>query len=214
MADLDVKPKSSTPWWLWLLLLLVALALLFYFLRGRGDNSGQANPNDSTANSTAVTPVGTTQSSFDSVDFNSPNASYDEITDTAISVRGGEKYAIYSLGENLLFGTDKSELQPGADAQLKQIAGSLKKRFGGAVIGVYGRTDSKGDASQNKELGAMRAMSVRNWLINNGGVDSTKVSVRSYGESQPVASNATAAGRQQNRSVEIVAVPESAANGQ
>jgi outer membrane protein OmpA-like peptidoglycan-associated protein len=213
MADIDVKPKSKTPWWLWLLLLLIALALLFFFLRGCGNSTGEqatdgADTTTSTTTDSSSTTAVATTTTWDNVDFNSPKASYEEITDTTISVRGGDKYTIYSLGENLLFSTDKAELQGSADKQLQQIVASLQKRFKGASIGVYGRADAKGDQQENKELGAQRAEAVRNWLVSKGKIDESKVSVHSYGETQPLASNATAEGRQQNRSVEIVAMPE------
>lgn len=215
MAELDVQPKSRTPWWLWLLLLLIALALLFFFLRGCNNKTGTATTTDSTAtttDSTSTTKVGTTHADFSSVDFNAPKASYEEITDTTITVQGGDKYAIYSLGENVLFATDQSAVQSSADKQLKQIASSLEKRFKNSVIGIYGRTDDEGSKEYNKGLGAQRAAAVREWLINNGKLDSTKIYIKSLGESKPIATNATAQGRQQNRSVEIVAVPDSASH--
>jgi outer membrane protein OmpA-like peptidoglycan-associated protein len=56
-------------------------------------------------------------------------------------------------------------------------------------------------------LGAERAAAVKDWLVKTGGLDSTLVSIHSLGESKPVASNATAGGRQQNRNVSIVAFP-------
>jgi outer membrane protein OmpA-like peptidoglycan-associated protein len=218
MADIDVKPKSKTPWWLWLILLLVALALLFFFLRGcdstSGKQSGVADTTTTTTTDSSSTTAVATTTTWDNVDFDSPKASYDEITDTTISVRGSDKYTIYSLGENLLFATDKAELQGSAGKQLQQIVSSLQKRFKGATIGVYGRADAKGDKQENKELGAQRAEAVRNWLVSKGKIDESKVSVHSYGETQPLASNATAQGRQQNRSVEIVAMPDSAASQQ
>ncbi|WP_158827946.1 OmpA family protein [Mucilaginibacter lacusdianchii] len=219
MAELDVRPKKGTPWWLWLLLLLIVLALLFYFLKGRNGATRSETTTDSTTtvttDSSTTTDVATTTPGFNNVDFeNAPRATYDEITDTAITVRGGDKYAIYSLGENVLFATDQNTLQGSAANQLKQVAASLEKRFKNYYIGVYGHTDSKGDAGHNKDLGAKRAEAVRNWLVKNGNISESKVSLHSFGESEPLASNATAAGRQQNRSVEIVAIPDTAGTKQ
>lgn len=214
MAEIDVKPKSKTPWWLWLILLLIVLGILYYFLRDNGAVMKSSDGADTTTttmvDSSSSTTVATT-TPWDNVNFDAPKASYDEITDTSISVRGGDKYTIYSLGENVLFPTDKSELQGSAGKQLQQVVASLQKRFKGAEIGVYGHTDSKGDQEHNKDLGAQRAEAVRAWLVSKGKIDESKVSVHSFGETQPVASNTTAQGRQQNRSVEIVAMPDSAA---
>jgi outer membrane protein OmpA-like peptidoglycan-associated protein len=210
MAELDVRPKKGTPWWLWLLLLLILAALAYYFLKGRNGATRSQTTTDSTVTTDSSSTTSTrTTPGFNNVDFqNAPSASYDEITDTTISVRGDDKYAIYSLGENVLFATDQNTLQGSADNQLKQVANSINKRFKDYYIGVYGHTDSKGDAAHNKDLGAERAQAVRDWLVKNGSISDSKISLHSFGESQPLASNATAQGRQQNRSVEIVAIPD------
>jgi outer membrane protein OmpA-like peptidoglycan-associated protein len=215
MAELNVQPKSKTPWWLWLILLIVALAILFFFLRGFGNRAGEQSTvvSDSTittTDSTSTTKVAITQPSFDNVNFDAPKASYEEVTDTTITVRSENQYSIYSLGENVLFAKGESTLQTKASAQLKQIAASLQKRFKNSLIGVYGRTDSSGDAKANQELGTKRAEAVRNWLMSNSELDASKIYVRSYGEAKPVTTNSTSEGRQLNRSVEIVAIPDSA----
>jgi outer membrane protein OmpA-like peptidoglycan-associated protein len=140
------------------------------------------------------------------VDFDAPAAVYDEITDSSISVRGNDDYTIYGLGENILFATNQNAIQAGAENQLKQISSSLEKRFKGASIAIYGNTDATGDASQNKALGEKRAESVKEWLIKNGNIESSKITVHSKGQSDPVASNKTLEGRHMNRRVEIVAM--------
>lgn len=203
MAELDVQPKSKSPWWIWLLLILVILGLIF-FLRGcNNDETAATGDADSTANIEA-----TTVPDWDNVDFNSPDASYEEITDKEISVRGNDQYTIYGLGENILFATGKDEIQGSAEAQLKQISGSLEKRYNGASIAVYGNTDSTGNAGQNKKLGEERAESVKQWLVKNANIAEDKISVHSKGQSDPVATNKTAEGRQMNRRVEIVAMAQ------
>lgn len=212
MAHLEVKPKSGTPWWLWLLLALIALAILLFLVKGCGNKSKEVATTDSTAttadtSSTKDNALAATEPDWNSVDFNSPKSTDADITDNDIQVSGNDKYTIYTLGENILFATDKKEVQGSADAKLKQIIASLNKRFKGATIGVFGNTDSTGTAGHNKELGAERAAAVKAWLTKNGGLDESKVSVHSYGEKAPVASNATAKGREQNRNVEIVAFP-------
>lgn len=218
MADLDVRPKKNNSWWLWLLLLLIALALLFFFLRGC--NNTKVNQN-ATADSTVNNNTGSTASNAvaatipaDQIDFNSPKASYGEITDTSISVRGNNKYTIYGLGEDILFDKDKSTLKSSAETELKMIAGSLTKRFKGANLSVYGHTDSTGSAAHNKKLGAERAEAVRLWLVKNENLPDSSIAVHSFGATNPVASNATAKGRQENRSVAIVATPAKASGNQ
>ena len=207
MAHLEVKPKSGTPWWVWLLLALIILALLWFFLfRKNSEQTNVATKDTSAMMMGDSKQMATTTPDYDNVDFNSPTTADPDVTDKDIAVRGNDKYTIYSLGENILFATDKSAIQGTADSKLTQILASLNKRFSGASIGVYGNTDAVGDAQHNKQLGAERATAVKNWLVSKG-LDSTLVSVRSLGESKPVATNTTATGREQNRNVEIVAFP-------
>ncbi len=117
------------------------------------------------------------------------------------------RFAILDVLLKIVFSCASSKaLQSNAENKLKLILASLNKRFKGAQIGVYGSTDATGDAAHNKQLGADRASAVKDWLVKNG-IDADKVSVQSLGESKPVATNATATGRQQNRNVSIVAFP-------
>ena len=201
MAELDVQPKNSNSWWIWILAALIALVLLLLLLRG-------CNSTDNTTvitDSTTTTTVAKTQPDWDKVDFNAAKATDADVTDPSIVVSGNDQYTIYTLGENILFATDQNTLQGEAGAKLTQVANSLNKRFKGATIGVYGNTDSEGTAGYNKALGAERAAAVKAWLVSNGGVDEAQVSIHSLGENQPVATNTTATGREQNRNVSIVA---------
>lgn len=210
MADLEVQPKKRTPWWLWLLLLLIIAALIYYFTKGRNQLATVNTSNtDSTTTTTTTQTVIADTSAWTGVNFNGSAAKYDEVTDTAVHVSESGKYIVYSLGENILFANGQTAIQGSADARLKQIAASLNQRYKDARIGVFGRTDSTGSAGQNQQLGAERAEAVKNWLVKNGSIQAANVSVHSLGESQPVASNSTAGGRQQNRSVEIVAIRDS-----
>lgn len=209
MAHLEVKPKSGTPWWVWLLLLIIAVILLLFFLKGCGDKNSAVAGADSSgaaqADTTGKQPLAVTGPDWKSVDFNSPKTQDAGVTDKDIAVSGNDKYTIYTLGENIMFPTDQNTVYGNADSKLKQIADAINKRFPGADIGVFGNTDSTGSTGHNKVLGAQRASAVRSWLIANGGIDSSKISVHSFGENEPIASNADAAGRKQNRNVEIVA---------
>jgi outer membrane protein OmpA-like peptidoglycan-associated protein len=208
MAHLEVEPKKSTPW-LWILVGLVALAILFFLFKGCGGEKAETTADTSattTLDTNGGTVVAATQPDWSKVDMNAPETPDADITDKDVTVRGNNDYTIYSLGEDILFATDQNALQPTAEAKLKQIASSLNNRFKGAVIGVYGNTDATGDAAHNKQLGADRANVVKDWLIKNG-VEADKISVQSLGETEPVATNETTTGRQQNRNVSIVAFP-------
>ena len=208
MADLDVQPKSGRPWWIWLLLALVAIALLIFLFRGcdrDGDNGVEEATSMGATDTTAAADGTATDDDWGTVDFDAPAATYEEITDTDINVRGTDDYAIYSLDETILFDTDKSTIKPQAADKLKQVAASMGKRFSGSKVRIYGYTDAQGSATYNKELAEQRAAAVQTWLVQNGNITQDNVTLHPVGESRPVASNPTAAGRQQNRRVEIVA---------
>lgn len=208
MAHLEVEPKKSTPW-LWILLGLVALAILFFLFKGCGDDTANTKDNDTTVtapNGATGEAIAATQPNWNGIDLNAPETPDADITDKDITVRGNDQYTVYSLGEDILFATEQNLLQGSAEAKLKQISSSLSKRFNGALIGVYGSTDATGDAAHNKQLGTDRATAVKDWLVKNG-IQADKISVQSLGETQPVASNETQTGRQQNRNVSIVAFP-------
>lgn len=209
MAQLDVQPKKrSSPWWIWLLVALALIGIIIFLSRGcnRTVNDTTATTRDSGSSAaTGATGVTGAATDWNGINFNSPAASYDEITDSSINVRGGDGYAIYSLGENVLFDTDKSTIKADAGSNLKQLAASLSKRFSNGEIRVYGHTDAEGSAGYNKQLAEQRAEAVKAWLVKNAQISEQNISLHPVGESQPVASNATESGRQQNRRVEIVA---------
>jgi outer membrane protein OmpA-like peptidoglycan-associated protein len=182
MAELDVQPKTNRPWWIWLLLALIVVAFLFLF-RNCGNEKVAEN---SLAKDSLTVAEAVTTPNWDIVDFDAPVATYEEITDSSISVRGNDEYTIYGLGENILFATNENSIQPDAEKQLKQISSSLNKRFKNVDIAVYGNTDATGNADQNKALGEKRAEAVKEWLIKNGNIDSSKITIHSKGQSDPV----------------------------
>jgi outer membrane protein OmpA-like peptidoglycan-associated protein len=128
---------------------------------------------------------------------------YEEITLPDVSVRGNDTYNVYSVDEKVLFDTDKADIKPGAAAALQQITGSIGRRAASGQVRVMGFADSRGDKNYNRELSEKRAEAVKNYLVSTGKLDAGRVSVEPMGEAAPVASNATAEGRQENRRVEI-----------
>ncbi|UOG75427.1 OmpA family protein [Hymenobacter tibetensis] len=131
---------------------------------------------------------------------------YEEIDLPEISVRGDDKYSVYSLEETVLFDTDKATIKPTATRALSEIGGSIGRRYGKSQVRVMGFADSRGDKNYNKELSAQRAEAVKNWLTSNASIGADRITLEPMGESAPVASNATAEGRQQNRRVEIAVI--------
>jgi outer membrane protein OmpA-like peptidoglycan-associated protein len=209
MAHLEVEPKRSSPWWIWLIGAILLFIIIALLARGcTNENTGIAANDSTSVDNVAVDTMAKTQPDWSSVDFNSPATSDPDITDEDIMVGGNDQYTIYSLGENILFATDGNTISPSGQQKLAQIKSVLSKRFPDAMIGVYGSTDSRGSASHNKELGAERAAAVKDWLISNANLSSNNVSIQSLGETEPVATNSTADGREQNRNVAIVVFPK------
>lgn len=128
---------------------------------------------------------------------------FEEITLPGVSVRGDSTYNVYSVDETVLFDTDKADVKPSAAAALNQITGSIGQRYGAQQVRVMGFADSRGDKNYNKALSEQRAEAVKSYLVTNGKIAADRVSVEPMGEAMPVATNATAAGRQENRRVEI-----------
>jgi len=120
-----------------------------------------------------------------------------KILETRDSARG----LIVSMSD-VLFDTGKYSLKPGAREKLAKVAGILIS-YPGLNIEVGGYTDNVGGDEMNQKLSENRASTVLNYLVEQG-VTTNSVSSKGYGNTLPVASNDNAAGRQENRRVELV----------
>lgn len=109
--------------------------------------------------------------------------------------------ATLSLQEDVLFATDSAVLRPGAIDKLRALADYLRNERG-VRVAIDGHTDARGTNAHNQALSERRAASVRD-AFDQLGVTRARFSVQGFGESRPVASNASAAGMRQNRRVEI-----------
>jgi outer membrane protein OmpA-like peptidoglycan-associated protein len=103
---------------------------------------------------------------------------------------------------DVLFDTAKHTLRPAAREKLAKVAGIISGHPG-LRLAVEGYTDSVGGDDYNQKLSEDRGMAVRDYLTKEG-VAGTSVTSQGFGKAEPVASNDTAAGRQQNRRVELV----------
>jgi outer membrane protein OmpA-like peptidoglycan-associated protein len=103
---------------------------------------------------------------------------------------------------DVLFDTGKSTLRPLAREKLAKVAG-IVSGHPGLRLDVEGYTDSVGGDEYNQQLSEQRGTSVRDYLMMQG-MQGSSVSSRGFGKTQPVATNDTADGRQQNRRVELV----------
>lgn len=119
-------------------------------------------------------------------------------------VRQGDNITL-NMPENITFGFDRSDLQPQFYPVLDNVAATLRE-YNQTIVEIAGHTDSKGTDAYNQALSERRAGSVGNYLMGKGLVRDRFILVGA-GESRPVASNDTEAGRAQNRRVEITLVP-------
>lgn len=120
---------------------------------------------------------------------------------TMIQSRSTERGIVLTIPD-VLFEVDKAELKTNAQRDLAAIAAYLKEQPAQKVL-IEGHTDSTGTETYNHELSLRRSTAVETFFLRNG-VDPKLLEVRGLGEDQPIASNETIAGRQQNRRVEIV----------
>ena len=120
-------------------------------------------------------------------------------TGVQVQVSNGQVYLI--MPGNITFDSNESIVKSSFKPVLDSIAKVLIE-YNKTMVNVAGYTDNTGSASLNKKLSGERADSVANYLIMKG-VASTRINSAGYGSSNPIASNATAAGREQNRRVEI-----------
>ncbi len=113
-------------------------------------------------------------------------------------------YETLLTDDQVRFGFESSELSAGAEAALDDFAAGLQERNENVFVEIQGHTDSTGSDQYNLELGGKRAEAVRRYLNLRHGLPLHRMSVISYGESEPIADNATREGRSTNRRVVLV----------
>lgn len=121
------------------------------------------------------------------------------LPEAAVERQGDKLYV--ALPSGILFDVDKDQVRPEANQSLAEAADVLVK-YPDTYVTVEGHTDSTGSHEHNQSLSERRAMRVRDILAGNG-VPMGRLSVRGYGETDPIADNATAEGRQRNRRVQL-----------
>ena len=114
-----------------------------------------------------------------------------------------EEVDVVLVIDNLLFAFDSDVLAEADKAELDELAAKLKSEAPDATMAIAGFTDSVGSDAYNQKLSERRAVSVANYLVAQGVPQASIVGVIGEGEANPVADNATAEGRADNRRVEI-----------
>ena len=127
-----------------------------------------------------------------------------ELLNTGVQVKeiNGQIYLI--MPGNITFDSNEATIKAGFQPVLNSIAKVIKE-YSKTMVQVNGYTDSTGSAAINNSLSLMRANSVSNYLRIKG-VDANRIVSNGFGSSNPIASNDTALGREQNRRVEIVLI--------
>lgn len=125
------------------------------------------------------------------------NAQVQTVTDA-----NGLQAVKVTFDSGILFDTNKADLKPAAKTSLTNFAEVLKNNTD-CDVAIYGHTDNTGNDAINVPLSKNRAVSVQNFLSNLGVSAAQFKSVDGQGSTNPVADNTTAAGRQQNRRVEV-----------
>ena len=124
-------------------------------------------------------------------------------TDVQVTREGDN--LVLNIPSGITFAYDSADVQPQFQRTLDQVASTLSQ-YNQTYIDVYGHTDSTGSDSYNQTLSERRATAVADYLSSRG-VQTARIGTRGYGETQPIASNDTDAGRAANRRVEVKIVP-------
>jgi len=125
---------------------------------------------------------------------------------SGVMIRRDGDQIVLIMPSDVTFDVDRSDIQPRFLRVLSDVARTLNA-YPQTTIDVVGHADSSGPDDYNQTLSERRASAVAGYLTNQGGVMPDRIFVAGMGERQPIADNATAAGRAQNRRVEIILRP-------
>jgi len=121
----------------------------------------------------------------------------------------GMKKALDTAGKVVLHGinfdTGKSTIKDDSKPLLEEV-GKLLTNNPGLKLSIEGHTDNVGNKDANQKLSEQRAASVKDFLVKNNKIDAARLSTKGFGDTKPIADNATADGKTQNRRVELVKI--------
>ena len=127
-----------------------------------------------------------------------------ELLGTGVQVQEMNGQVRLIMPSNITFATDSAVFQTSFNKVLDSVAKVLKE-YDQTLVQVVGYTDNTGTLAYNNQLSLKRAQAVATYLQNRG-VSASRLSVMGMGPNNPIASNSTAAGREQNRRVEITLI--------
>ncbi|WP_371157805.1 OmpA family protein [Jannaschia sp. 2305UL9-9] len=128
-----------------------------------------------------------------------------QLGDDRITVTNTGEQLIVSMPQDILFSTDSASLRADLQGDLRALGRNLLQ-YPDTTVQVIGHTDSEGSAAYNQDLSERRARAVSGVLLETG-VSGARIRSFGRGESQPIATNNTPEGRQQNRRVDIIITP-------
>lgn len=135
-----------------------------------------------------------------------------EIRDKQVGLQMMKKGLVVTVVGDVLFDSGKAKIREEAYSILDKITDVLKENVPQFNVGIEGHTDNQpiqfSNWKSNWELSAARALSVLHYMVDDRGISPERISAIGYGEYQPVALNDTKEGRQLNRRVEIVILPQ------
>lgn len=129
---------------------------------------------------------------------------YDRAIAAGKLAEGKFLYETVLSSDKFRFEVDRSELSDEAKMGLDEFAAGLKTENANVFIEIQGHTDSTGPEEYNMKLGEQRAEAVRRYLSQQHGLALHRMSIISYGETSPIADNATREGRAINRRVALI----------
>ena len=136
----------------------------------------------------------------------------EEISNKQVKVSMEDKGLVITVMAKVLFDSGKAELKPEFLSILDKVGKILKEQVPSKYIEIQGHTDNQpikySGWKSNWELSCARALSVVHYLIDNCGINPQRIYASCFGEYRPVATNTTKEGRQKNRRVEIIVLPE------
>jgi len=186
-------------------------ATIVYEDLSTGERIGAATSDPTDGTYTISLPVGKVYGYYVEADGYYPQAEYIDLTKEkknqnishdikAVSFEEMKRDSIPVRLNNLFFDTNKSTLLPYSLPELKRVAKILQKLQ--MPVEISGHTDSVGDDDSNMSLSLRRAEAVKDFLVKQG-CSETLFTIKGYGETRPTDTNETAAGRANNRRVEL-----------
>ena len=128
----------------------------------------------------------------------------DKATDAALDAITKKLKSVQNEHGPILFRKGKAAVDPKCDKTMKRIKEILDE-YPGFHVQVDGHTDNVGKKAKNQKLSEDRAKAVVNYLVSKHKVDGKRLSFKGFGDSQPIADNATKEGQDKNRRVDFTA---------